>query len=196
MKPVAANEVCAVILAGGEGRRLGGMDKALMLLHGRPMLAHAIDRLAGQVKGCALSAAGDPARFAGFGLAVLDDGRHRGKGPLAGVLAGMRWAAAAGAGALLSLPVDTPFAPRDLVSRLGGIKTAAAWHGRVHHLVALWPVAAADLLEDFLDTAGSRRVGDFGRTIGMQTVAFDGDEDPFLNVNTEADRAAAEARRC
>ncbi len=154
MADPSGSHLRAVILAGGAGRRLGGVDKALLILHGRTMLDHAIATVSGQVGAVALSAAGDASRFARFGIPVLEDGRHRGKGPLAGVLAGMRWAAAAGGETLLSLPVDTPFAPRDLVARLGAAPSVAASHGRTHHLVALWPVAAADALERFLDGKG------------------------------------------
>lgn len=185
-----------LILAGGAGRRLGGVDKALLLLQGRPMLAHAFDRISGQVESCALSAAGNAARFAEFGLPVLDDGAHRGKGPLAGVLAGLRWAGAAGAETMLSLPVDTPFLPRDLVAKLGEAPAVAAHGGRTHHLVALWPTGAAASLEDFLAGPGPYRVSDFAARLGMRAVEYAAPEDPFLNVNTEADREAAEARRC
>ncbi|WP_287759189.1 molybdenum cofactor guanylyltransferase MobA [Acidiphilium sp.] len=196
MADPSGSHLRAVILAGGAGRRLGGVDKALLILHGRTMLDHAIATVSGQVGAVALSAAGDPARFARFGIPVLEDGRHRGKGPLAGVLAGMRWAAETGGEALLSLPVDTPFAPRDLVARLGAAPSVAASHGRTHHLVALWPVAAADALERFLDGPGPYRVSGFAAEIGMRAVAFADERDPFVNINTQADLDAAEAGRC
>lgn len=196
MKLDLASHVRAVILAGGAGRRLGGVDKALLTLHQRTLLEYAIETVSGQVDGCVVSAAGDISRFSRFGIPMVDDGRHRGKGPLAGVLAGMQRAAADGADSLLSLPVDTPFAPRDLVARLGAAPAVAAYRERKHHLVALWPVDSVDSLERFLDGPGPYRVGDFARGIGMREQAFEGDEDPFLNVNTPEDLAAALARRC
>ena len=83
--------IFGVILAGGQGQRMGGVDKALVPLAGAPLLAHVIARLEPQVERLALSAKGDAARFARFGLPVLPDGP--GAGPLAGVLAALRWAA-------------------------------------------------------------------------------------------------------
>lgn len=185
-----------LILAGGAGRRLGGVDKALLLLHGRPMLAHVLDRLSGQTAACALSAAGDAARFADFALPVLDDGAHRGKGPLAGLLSGLRWAGEQGADTMLTVPVDTPFIPTDLAARLGHAPSVAAHCGRVHHLVALWPVSAVSVLEAFLEGPGPYRVSGLAGQIGSRTVDFDETGDPFLNINTEADRAAAETFPC
>lgn len=105
-----------LVLAGGAGRRMGG-DKALMPLGGRALLAHVIDRLEPQVAGLAISANGDPARLARFGLPVLGDALAD-QGPLAGVLAGLDWAAGQGADTLVTAPVDAPFLPPDLVPRL------------------------------------------------------------------------------
>ncbi|HET9147624.1 MAG TPA: molybdenum cofactor guanylyltransferase MobA [Acetobacteraceae bacterium] len=187
-------KIAGLILAGGAGRRLGGVDKALLRLHHLPMLAHVMKRLAPQVDALALSAQGDPARFAGFGLPVLDDGGHRGKGPLAGLAAGLAWAAGAGMDALLTLPVDTPFIPADLVRRLGRAPAVACHQGRVHHLVALWPADAGAALGAFLERDGPCRVADFARALGMRPVEFPDQPDPFHNVNTPADLDAAEAR--
>jgi hypothetical protein len=103
----------ALILAGGAARRLGGIDKPLLELGGRSLLERIIELLAAQAGPIALSANGDPARFASFGLPVLPDGAFGGQGPLAGVLAGLDWAAAQGAEALLTVPGDTRFIPPD-----------------------------------------------------------------------------------
>ncbi len=174
------------------------MDKALVTLHRQPLLGHALRRLAPQVERLALSAAGDPARFAAFNVPVLDDGEYRGMGPLAGVLAGLRWAARMGGEALLTVPVDTPFIPYDLAAFLDAAPAVACHAGRVHHLVALWPVAAEQALAEFLAEPGSRRVAEFARLLAMRPVEFLDAEcpgaDPFANINTPADLAAAEAR--
>jgi molybdopterin-guanine dinucleotide biosynthesis protein A len=183
-----------LILAGGQGRRLGGVDKALVALHHRPMLAHLLERLSPQADPVALSAAGDPSRFAGFRLAVLDDGPYRGSGPLAGVLAGLEWAAASGGETLLTVPVDTPFIPDDLARRLDKAPSVACHQGHIHHLVALWPVAARTGLAAFLAKPGSRRVADFAASLGMRQVEFPGAIDPFANINTPEELAAAERR--
>ena len=107
-----------VILAGGLSSRMGGGDKSLLDLDGRPILAHVIARLSPQVDRLALNANGDPDRFAAFGLPVLADGVEGYAGPLAGVLAGMDWAAGQGIGTIATAAADTPFFPADLVTTL------------------------------------------------------------------------------
>ena len=114
-----------VILAGGRSRRMGGGDKCLAPLDGRPLLAHAIDRLAPQVGPLVLNANGDPARFAAFGLPVIADGFPGFAGPLAGVLAGLDWAAGSGLAAVVTVPADTPFFPEDMVARLAAAMARA-----------------------------------------------------------------------
>lgn len=182
----------AIILAGGEGRRLGGADKALLPLAGRPLLAHVLDRLAPQVAAVALSANGDASRFAGFGLTVLPDDMPC--GPLAGILSGLRHAAARGARAVVSVPVDAPFPPADLVARLAarGGATFAAAGGRSHQATAFWPVALAGPLAAFLASGAKPRIADFARAHGAVAVEF-ADPAAFANLNTAADLAAAEA---
>lgn len=186
--------IAAVILAGGQSRRMGA-DKALVRLAGRPLLAHVQRALAPQVAALAISANGDPARFAGFGLPVLPDTRPL--GPLSGVLAGLHWAAAQGAEALVTAPVDAPFLPEDLVARLaeGGCDSPALAEsgGRLHPALGLWPVALAGALEAFLASGAKARVRDFALAQGGRVVAFP-DPARFLNLNTPEDLAGAEAR--
>ncbi|HEY8609869.1 MAG TPA: molybdenum cofactor guanylyltransferase MobA, partial [Roseomonas sp.] len=134
-----------VVLAGGLARRMGGGDKTLLPLNGRPMLAHLLDRLSPQVAAVVLNANGDPSRFAiaAPGLPVVPDGVPGFPGPLAGILAGMDHAAGLGLDWVLSVPGDTPLIPSDLAARLhqGRAPIAcAASCGRVHPPVALWPV--------------------------------------------------------
>ena len=133
----------ALILAGGQGSRLGYVDKAFLCLNGQPLIALLLARLAPQVQHIAISANGDPSRFAALPLPVLADApEHAGKGPLAGVAAGLAWAGQKlGAATLLTVPVDTPFAPMDLLARLSPAPAVACYGGRQHHLVAHWPVA-------------------------------------------------------
>jgi molybdopterin-guanine dinucleotide biosynthesis protein A len=192
--------IAGVILAGGRSTRMGGGDKTLLPLGGRSMLAHVVERLAPQVDALALSANGDPARFAAFALPVLPDPVPGQPGPLAGILAGIDWAAAIGAGALVATPGDTPFLPRDLVARLvaaGGGRRAAFVVTRgpagpeMHPTTALWPVACRALLRDTLAT-GERRVRVLAEAAGAVAVEMAGDA--FANVNTPAELATAEAR--
>lgn len=191
----SAPPVPAIILAGGRATRMGGGDKCLLDLGGRPMLARIIDRLAPQCSAMALSANGDPARFAGMGLPVLPDGLPGFPGPLAGILAGMDWAAALGAGRVLSVAGDTPFFPRDLAQRLAqagdGIVLAASRddRGRMqdHPTFALWPVELRNDLRAFL-ASGQGRVRGFAMAHSPARAVWDAlPADPFFNINTPRD---------
>lgn len=188
------NNTAAVVLAGGEARRMGGGDKPLLTVGGRTMLASVIAAL--DVPHIAISANGDPARFAAYGLPVLSDGAFHGQGPLAGVLAGLDWATSLGKSALLTAPGDTPFLPRGLAGWLAPAPCCVANGGNRHHLIALWPVDCAETLRDLLSQPGSRRVADFARRIGMRYADFGvRADDPFANVNTwdELTRARTKA---
>lgn len=177
----------ALILAGGNGTRLGGADKAFLSLNGHPLIAHLLARLAPQAEKIAISANGDPARFAAFGLEVLPDGRFAGNGPLAGVAAGLAWAERQGAKTLVTIPVDTPFIPPDLVARLTPAPSVAVYRGRQHHLVAHWQVSALPRLKRFLETSTPYKVRDFLEECAARQVPFDAPTDPFLNINTPED---------
>lgn len=186
--------VAAVILAGGRATRMGGGDKPLLTLRDRPLLAHVIDRLDPQVEAMAISANGDPARFAAYDLPVLPDATPDFPGPLAGIVAGMDWAAAKGFSHILSAPGDTPFLPEDLVVRLARHPFAMAEsRGRKHPVVALWPVMLREAIRKAL-AGGERRVGRVAAEFGARSVRFDGPEDPFFNVNTPEDLDEAQNR--
>lgn len=189
--------IFGVILAGGQGQRMGGVDKALVPLAGAPLLAHVIARFEPQVERLALSANGDAARFARFGLPVLPDGP--GAGPLAGVLAALRWAAPLGATAVLSAPVDGPFLPGDLCPRLclaaesapEGLAVAQAG-GRLHPTYGLWPVGLAGPLAAFLMSGAKPKVMDFVAAHGATEARF-AEGSGFDNLNTPEDLARTEA---
>jgi len=196
-------KIAGVILAGGLARRMGGGDKALLELAGRPLLAHVIERLAPQVGAVVVNANGDPARFARFGLDVVPDTVEGFAGPLAGVLAGMRWAAARGFSHVASAAGDTPFFPRDLVARLAaGLSgcdriAIAATNDPERGLsepptFGLWPVGLADDLETALTTGNMRKVIVLASRHGCARVVFDeAGAFPFFNVNTPGDLAEA-----
>ena len=182
--------VAAIVLAGGQAQRMGGGDKPLLSLGGQTLLARILATLAPDHAHIALSANGDPARFRTT-FPVLPD-PTLGQGPLGGVLAGLEWAAALGAAALLSVPGDTPLIPAGLAAALAPAPAVAESGGRRHHLVALWPTAAAPALRAWLRHSGQRSVRAFAETLPMRGVAFAGD--PFANVNTPGDLAALQAR--
>lgn len=189
-----------LILAGGLGRRMGGVDKTLLPLGGRPVLARITERLAPQCPaGLALSANGDPGRFSEvFAGPVLPDPLPDRPGPLAGLLAGLEHAAAlSGVTHVLSVPGDAPFLPHDLAARLGaalGVApiAVASSGGREHYTAALWPVDLREDLRAWLD-AGERRVGGFIARHGATVVEWPVEPvDPFLNLNAPEDFSRAE----
>ncbi len=191
---MSIDDVAGLVLAGGKARRLGGGDKPLLQLRGASMLARLLGVLCSEARECAISANGDPARFASFGLPVLADGEFEGEGPLAGVLAGLDWASGLGATALLTVPGDTPFIPPGLAAVLWPAPACAASKGRLHHLVALWPVAVRAPLRQLLRTSARREVAYFAHQIGMRQVDFPVMKwDPFLNINTPEELALARA---
>jgi molybdenum cofactor guanylyltransferase len=184
---------------------MGGGDKAMRLLAGRPMLAHVIETLKPQAGPIVLNANGDPARFEVLGLPVIADTVAGFVGPLAGVLAGMEWVrATGGSDRLISVAGDTPFFPPDLTRRLalaarGDTIAVASSSGRMHPAFALWPLALRDELISFLSDGVSFRVTDFveqnKHTIVEFPIGTAGGRsiDPFFNVNTPDDLEAAEA---
>lgn len=200
----ASTRPAATVLAGGQATRLGGGDKPLKKIGGRPMLSFVLESLSGQVGPIAISANGNPARFAGFGLPVLaDEGRQA--GPLSGILSGISWAGAAGHQRVLTVAGDTPFFPHDLAGRLdeaaSGSKpvvAVAASGGRNHPVFALWPVSLEADLRRFLAEGSSFSVAAFldnceTISVPFPMLRFKGEDvDPFFNVNTPQDLAKAD----
>jgi molybdopterin-guanine dinucleotide biosynthesis protein A len=194
------NQPFGVILAGGQARRMGGGDKGLLPLGSSTILGHVIDRLAPQVAGLALNANGEQDRFASFGLPVVSDSIDGFAGPLAGVLAGLDWAAARGADHIVTAAADTPFFPADLVPRLlmaaedqgHPIALGRTDNGR-HPTFGLWPVALREDLRIAL-TEGVRKVVQWTDKHGTAMADFPtGRFDPFFNVNTPEDLALAQS---
>ena len=182
--------MAGLVLAGGQARRMGGCDKPLLQVGGQPMLARVIAAL--DLQPMAISANGDPSRFAAFGLPVLSDGVFQGQGPLAGLLAGLRWANTLGKRWLLTAPGDMPFLPTGLPHLLRPRPCCAMTHGQRHYLVAVWPTGSAETLHEWLKTHESRRVADFAERISIGTVDFSVlPGDPFANVNTLGELAQA-----
>lgn len=199
---IKPEEVVGVLLAGGQSRRMGGGDKSLRCLAGRPILEHVLERVSGQVGHLVLNANGDPERFAAYGLPVVEDVVAGQPGPLAGVLTGMFWARANAPDArwILTVATDAPFVPMDLVARLGSIIErdnadlgCASSGGRHHPVIGLWPVALAEALKAAIETDGIRKVDRW--TAGYRLAVVDyADEpvDPFFNVNRPEDIKEAE----
>ena len=201
-------DVAGVLLAGGQSRRMGGGDKCLRPLGGEPILGHVIRRAEPQVSALMLSANGDPARFRDYGLPVvadviLDDSGGS-AGPLAGILSGLRWAAASAPACrwLASFPTDAPFMPRDLVARMaaaleaeGAEMACAASAGRANPVVGLWPLCLVDELERAMVEEAMRKIDIWTARYRLTQVEFGADPlDPFFNTNRPEDLEEAERR--
>lgn len=194
--------VLGVLLAGGQARRMGGGDKCLRPLGGRPLLEHVSERARPQVAALLLNANGDPRRFAAFGLPVTGDVVEGFAGPLAGVLTGMEWARAHRPDLpwIATIATDTPFFPPDLVHRMraaleqhGADLACAASSGRTHPVFGLWPVRLAGDLRRAMTEDGTRKVDVWTARYRLAEVEFPSEPfDPFFNTNRPEDLAEAE----
>ena len=195
-----------LVLAGGLARRMGGGDKALIRIGNDTILERALARLKPQTSGIVLNANGDPARFAAFGLPVVADTVPDFAGPLAGILAGLDWAAAnrPGIDYVVSVPGDCPFLPRDLVARLHeargaeGKPLACAHSGDWRHpVVGLWPVALREDLRHAITVEDLRKIEVWTARHGVALADWPVEPvDPFFNVNTPEDVERATKLAC
>jgi molybdopterin-guanine dinucleotide biosynthesis protein A len=198
-----------VVLAGGLARRMGGGDKARIRIGGKTILERVLARLEPQCTRIILNANGDPARFADTGLPVVSDSVPDFAGPLAGILAGLDWAAAHApeVADIVTAPGDCPFLPDDLVARLAaarqsaGVPLACARSGDWRHpVLGLWPVALRDDLRKALIEEKLHKIEAWTARHGIAIADWPATPiDPFFNVNTPQDAAEAErlaAQQC
>ncbi len=191
-----------VVLAGGLARRMGGGDKARLRVGGKSILERVLARLAPQCTAVIINANGDPGRFADAGLPVVPDSVPDFVGPLAGILAGLDWAAAHAPAVadIVSVPGDCPFLPRDFVARLwaarqaAGLPLACARSGEWRHpVLGLWPVALRGDLRQALVKEQLRKIEAWTARHGIAIADWPATPvDPFFNVNTPEDAAEAE----
>jgi molybdopterin-guanine dinucleotide biosynthesis protein A len=198
--------VAGLLLAGGRSSRMGGGDKCLRALAGKPVLARIIDRLISQVSDIVINANGDASRFAAYDLPIVADSIGDFVGPLAGVHAGLEWVKAnrPDTAHVVTVAADTPFFPLDLVSRFclearGDLTLLVARSDEgVHPVIGLWPVALAPAIEDFLRRQ-KRKVGRFVEEQQTVQVYFPKVEiggrliDPFFNINEPEELVRANA---
>lgn len=197
--------ICGVLLAGGQSRRMGGGDKCLMEVGGKTLLQRIVDCAAPQVGPLVLNTNSDPTLFRDYGLPVVPDVIDGFAGPLAGVLTGLDWAAANAPECdwVASFACDAPFAPGDLVARLRDAIAAdraemacAASGGRDHPVFALWPVRLMEDLRAAVVDEGIRKVDSWTARYNLTRVAFDISDseygsDPFFNINRREDLETA-----
>ena len=193
-KKISSDKVIGVLLAGGLARRMGGGDKCLRSLAGRPLLDHLIDAVKPQVDLMILNANGEAARFASYGLSVVADVIEGYAGPLAGVLTGLEWTAenVPDATWVASLATDAPFLPGDLVARMksaikieGADMACAASGGRVHPVFGLWPIGLRGDLRAAMIEENIRKIDLWTARYNLVVVEFEEEQgrDPFFNVN-------------
>lgn len=192
-----------VLLAGGQGRRMGGADKGLVRVGEQTILERIVARLAPRCAGLIINANGEPARFGALGLPVVPDPIAGYAGPLAGVLAGLEWAAAERPDLawIVTVSTDSPFLPRDLVARLHAARAAAgtplacaASGGRTHPPIGLWPISLRADLRRALTEEGERKIDRWTARHGVAVAEWPTEPlDPFFNVNTPEDAAIAQS---
>jgi len=194
---IAPSEITGIVLAGGMGRRMGGVDKGLVELDGKPMVAHVLARLSPQVDAVLINANQNAERYAAFGLPVLADAVGGFAGPLAGLHAGM---SAATTPFVATVPCDSPFLPLDLVARLSKGLVAmdaqlavARTFDQPHPVFALVRRDVLPHLASFLH-GGGRKIDAWYATLRIVEVAFDDCADAFRNINTADELAAASGR--
>jgi molybdenum cofactor guanylyltransferase len=186
--------ITGIVLAGGQGRRMGGVDKGLVELDGKPLVAHALARLAPQVGTILINANQNVERYAALGAPVVRDAVGGFAGPLAGLHAGMTVAATTH---VVTVPCDSPFLPHDLVSRLASALAkddaqlaVARTFDQPHPVFALVRRDVLPHLAAFL-AAGGRKIDAWYATLAAVEVAFDDEADAFRNINTAAELAAS-----
>lgn len=199
---MSAKPIVGVLLAGGLARRMGGGDKPMRELGGKPILDHVIDRAKPQVHHLILNANGDPGRFAKYSLPVVADVIEGHQGPLAGILTALDWAVenVPDAEYVVSFATDAPFLPRDLVARLltavdgTDAQLACAITGdRTHPVFGIWPVALRDELRRAMVEEEMRKIDAWTERYGIVHVAFEAEPvDPFFNVNRPENLEEAE----
>ena len=207
--PVRSGALVGVVLAGGEGRRMGaGVAKPLRMLGGKPMVAHVVERLRPQVMDLVVVANDPDPAYRRLGAEVIPDPpdiqkaaarEGRRLGPLAGILAGMEWALAhhPHAGWILTAPADVPFLPLDLTVRLCGhmhVPEPDVLTVRREHALGIWSVKLAADLRQAILKEGMRRVEEFARRHTYAELVWPGDRAAFVNINTPEELKAAEAR--
>jgi molybdopterin-guanine dinucleotide biosynthesis protein A len=194
---IARDVITGVIFAGGQGRRMGGIDKGLVELDGHPLIGHVIERLAPQVGTIVINANQNRDRYAAFGQPVVGDLITGFAGPLAGLHAGI---AAAVTPYVATSPCDSPFLPDDLVARLAAAfadadidLAVARTFDQPHPVFALVRTGVRPHLEAFL-REGGRKIDAWYATLRVADVRFDDEADAFRNINTAAELAAAAQR--
>ncbi len=189
--------VIGCVLCGGKSRRMGSLDKALLQLNDTPLLQHVIQRLKHQVERTILSVNEPSELHMSFDLPMVADQLQGHLGPLAGIHAALNWAIqeAPEAKGVVTVAVDTPFFPTDLVRRLTSVRTVSLCHpricasnGREHFAFGHWPIEMAEPLKDYL-LEGGRSIRGFFENYPPDIIAFDGIDavDPFFNINTPED---------
>lgn len=198
---MAKYAIPAVVLVGGKGSRMGGIDKPLLTLAGRPLLDHILERLRPQVSAIALATPRDPSLYSGYGLPLLPDPVSD-QGPVIGLASALAWASTHHPSAthVALLAGDTPFLPADLIERLAReIRDEASCifaksNEQIHYSTGLWPILSQQKRELDFYQSRDRSLKGLALKIGVHVVDWPDKDDSFFNINTPEDLARAEER--
>lgn len=192
-------KILGVVLAGGQSRRMGDVDKTLMPFNGVPLTRHVLDRIAPQVDGVIINTNSDASAFDTYDVPVLPDTIQGYAGPLAGILTALQYAQSNQYSLVASVAADTPFFPNNFVENLLAAGTydivLAGSGGHRQPTFGLWSTAIKDDLEQFLTKGDERKIMRFVQQHSWSTVGFESttaeDPDPFFNINTPEDMKQA-----
>ena len=187
-------KIALALLAGGQARRMGGVDKGEIHINGKSIIASLIERFADNCDYLFINANGDISRFAHYKIDIIQDKLDGYQGPLAGIYSCLEHVKHTQPlfDYLVTLPIDAPFVPADLIEDLLAAKDKAPIisvqsHGRTHPVIGLWPVHMVDDLEHALLKEGLRKIDAVTEPLGCHYIAYDVRPDPFLNLNRPRD---------
>lgn len=192
-------KILGVVLAGGQSRRMGDVDKTLMSFNGVPLTRHVLDRITPQVDSVIINTNADASSFEAFAVPILPDTIQGYAGPLAGILTALQYAEENQFSRVVSVAADTPFFPNDFVEKLLETGTyeivLAGSGGHRQPTFGLWSTAIKDDLERFLTDGDERKIMRFVQQHSWSTVEFETNSpkepDPFFNINTPEDMKQA-----
>jgi len=190
-------KIALALLAGGQARRMGGMDKGEIRIDGQSIISSLLQRFGDKCDYLLMNANGDLARFAHYEIDIIQDKLEGYQGPLAGIYSCLDYVRHTQPliDYVVTLPIDAPFVPAGLIDDLLAAKDKAPLisvqsHGRTHPVIGLWPVHMVEDLQKALLIEGLRKIDAVTEPLGCHYLTYDDVPDPFVNLNRLADLQA------